>query len=301
MKLKILVEAVRAPFFTGVIIPVILGAVIAWNLGYPFHWGYFLLTLLGILCIHAGANTINDYLDHRSRNDELNKEFVRPFSGGSRLIQNGAMSPKGMLTLSIVFYSIGIIIGLTLAITRGMPIFWMGLIGVAFGVLYVMPKINLVGRGIGELGILISFGVLCVMGSFYVQAQTLAWEPFVLSLPVGILILLVLFINEFPDYNADKAVGKTHLVIRLGKRKSSRIYVALLGLTYLLIAVSAVSYNLWLILGLFTVPLAIKIGRNAIVNYDDVKKLVPSNAGTIAAHMFTGLLLSGGYILDRLI
>ncbi len=301
MNPKTIIEAVRAPFFTGVIIPVILGSVIAWNAGYDFNWGYFLLTLVGIICIHAGANTINDYFDHLSRNDEVNEEFVRPFSGGSRMIQKGIMSPKGMLTLSLTMYAIGCAIGIILAVTRGMPIFWIGLLGVAFGVLYVMPGINLVGRGIGEIAILIAFGVLCVMGAFYVQAQTFAWEPFILSLPVGLLILLVLFINEFPDYTADKAVGKDHLVVRLGKKVSSRLYVGLMILTYVIIVIAALVYNIWVLLGLLTIPMAVKISRNALVNYDNIKELVPSNAGTIAAHMFTGLLLSGGYVIASLI
>jgi 1,4-dihydroxy-2-naphthoate octaprenyltransferase len=301
LKPKLFIEAVRAPFFTGVIVPTILGAVLAWHSGYPFHWGYFFLTLFGILCIHAGANTINDYFDHLSKNDELNKEYIRPFSGGSRLIQNQIMTPKGILTLSLMMYGIGIVIGLILTFSRGLPILWIGMLGVALGVLYVAPGINLAARGLGELGILIAFGVLCVMGSFYVQAQTFALEPLLLSLPVGLLITAVLWINEFPDFNADKAVGKNHWVIRLGKRRAAVGYTVIMIVTYVLIAVYAVAYNLWLVLALAMFPNALKISSNALKNYDNIPALIPSNAGTIMAHLFTGLLLSGGYVLDKLI
>ena len=301
MKPKIFIEAIRAPFFTGVIVPVILGSVLAWHSGASFHWGYFFLTLVGILCIQAGANTINDYFDHLSKNDEVNEEFVRPFSGGSRLIQNQTLTPKTMLTISLSLYSIGIIIGLILTLTRGLPILWIGLIGVGIGVFYVMPRINLAAKGLGELGILIAFGTLCVVGAYYVQAQEFALEPFLLSLPVGLLITAVLWINEFPDFNADKQVGKTHLVVRLGKKKAAVFYFIMMLLTYTLIILFALIFNLWLLLGLLMLPNAVKIGRNALVNYDDTRALIPSNAGTIAAHMFTGLLLSGGYIVDKLV
>jgi len=301
MSLKRFLDLVRAPFFTGVIIPVILGAVIAWHAGYAFSWGYFLLTLLGIVAIHAGANTINDYFDHLSRNDELNTEFVRPFSGGSRAIQNKTIEAKHMLSLSLSLYSAGIVIGIFLAVTRGMPIFWMGLAGVGIGVLYVMPVINLAGRGFGELGILVAFGVLCVLGSYVVQAQVMAWEPFLLSLPVGLLITAVLWINEFPDFNADEAVGKHHLVVRLGKKKAVKIYVFLMTLTYVLIAIFALIYNLWLLLSLVMVPKVFKICRHALANYDNTEALIPANAGTIIVHMTTGLLMTAGYVLDRLL
>ena len=301
MKPKTFIEAIRAPFFTGVIIPVILGSVLAWHAKDSFHWGYFILTLLGIVCIQAGANTINDYFDHLSKNDEVNREYVRPFSGGSRLIQNQTLTPKTMLTISLSLYSIGIIIGLILTLTRGLPILWIGLIGVGIGVFYVMPGINLAAKGLGELGILIAFGTLCVVGAYYVQAQEFALEPFLLSLPVGLLITAVLWINEFPDFNADKQVGKTHLVVRLGKKKAAVFYFIMMLLTYTLIILFALIFNLWLLLGLLMLPNAVKIGRNALVNYDDTRALIPSNAGTIAAHMFTGLLLSGGYIVDKLV
>ena len=298
MNFKRFLDLIRAPFFTGVIIPVILGAAISWHAGYPFQWGYFFLTLVGIIAIHAGANTINDYFDHLSGNDEINEDFVRPFSGGSRAIQKNTITAKNMLVLSICCYAIGIVIGLILAFTRGAPIFWIGLIGVAIGILYVMPRVNLAGKGLGELGILIAFGTLCVVGSYYVQSQHLDWEPFLVSLPIGLLITAVLWINEFPDYKADEAVGKRHLVVRLGKRKAAKIYVSLMALTYIIIIVLALVYNYWLLAGLLVLPKVVKICQNALDNYDNTEALIPTNAGTIMMHMLTGLLLVSAYILD---
>jgi len=299
--MKKFLATVRAPFFTGVIVPVILGTAIAWHAGYPVHWGYFFLTLIGIIAIHAGANTINDYFDHLSSNDEINEEYVRPFTGGSRMIQDQSITPKGMLRLSIAMYALGAVIGLYLAYSRGMPIFWIGLIGVAMGVLYVAPGVNLLSRGVGELAILIAFGVLCVQGSYYVQTQSLDLEPLLLSLPIGMLIMLVLWINEFPDFNADQAVGKNHWVVRLGKEKAAKYYFAFMAVTYAMIIILALLYNLWLLVALLMLPHAWKIGRNAVKNYADTKALIPSNAGTILAHLLTGILLTCGYIIDTIV
>lgn len=302
MKISTIFASFRAPFFTGVIIPVILGSIIAWNHGATFNWGIFFLALFGAIALHAGANTINDYFDHKSSNDELNKEFARPFTGGSRLIQNALLTPRGMLTISIVCYALGIATGLYLTWLRGLPVLWIGLIGVACGVFYVMPGINLARNGFGEFSIFVAFGLCTVTGAYYVQAQTLGLEVILASVPVALLITAILWINEFPDFNADKAVGKTHWVVRMGRQRASLGYTIIMLLTYLSVALIALLFTkYWLLIALLTAPIAWKASRNAMQNYDDVKGIVPSCAGTIVTHLFTGLLLSSGYVLQTLL
>jgi len=302
MKLKVIFASLRAPFFTGTVVPVILGSILAWHHGFPFEWGLFWLTLLGAVALHAGANTINDYFDHLSGNDPVNREFVRPFSGGSRLIQNGELTARGMLKISLVCYLLGIAIGLVLTYLRGMAVFWIGLTGVACGVFYVAPGIHLVRRGLGELAIALAFGVCCVTGAYYVQAQRFGLEVFWASLPVALLITAVLWINEFPDFNADREVGKNHWVVRLGRKRAAWGYGLIMLTTYLLILGLSVFFNkVWLLLGLLTAPVAFASVRNALKNYDNIPALVPSNAGTIITHLLTGLLLATGYLLQTII
>ncbi len=302
MNIKTILASLRAPFFTAVIVPVILGSVIAWHHGVDFQWGLFFMAMIGALALHAGANTINDYFDHHNRNDELNVEFIRPFTGGSRLIQTGALSPKGMLTISIVAYIIGISLGLYLTYLRGFTIFWIGLIGVACGVLYVAPGINLVGRGVGELAIALAFGLCSVNGAYFVQMQTLNLEVIIASLPIAFMITLVLYVNEFPDHDADKAVGKTHWVVRLGRKRAATGYFVLMVLNYLsILALALVFDKMWLLLGFLTIPIALKATRNTLINYDNVPALVPSCAGTIMTHLLTGLLLTTGYVLQTVL
>jgi len=299
MKAKVVFASLRAPFFTGVIVPVALGSILAWYHTGHFYWGYFALTMIGALAMHAGANTINDYFDHLSGNDPVNREFVRPFTGGSRMIQNQLLTAKNMLTISLTCYGIAIAIGLFLVGTRGWPILIMGIVGVASGILYVAPRVNLAAHGVGEIAVALNFGVLSVLGSYYVQAQTLSWEALLASVPVALLITAILWINEFPDFNADVAVRKTHWVVRLGRKKSAVVFTVMMGLVYGSILLLGILFpGRWVLLGLLTLPLSVKVVANALKHYDQIPKLVPSNAGTIMAHMLTGVLLCLGYLLN---
>jgi len=302
-KLKLYLMEVRAPFFSATIVPIILGSVIAFNMTQSFNWIYFLLVLIGGIFLHAGANVINDYFDHLSQNDEINKEFVRPFTGGSRLIQEGLLTPKEVLIEAIIFLFVGSVIGLYLSYKLGWVILLIGIFGVLSATFYVFPGIILVGRGIGEALIGINFGILMTFGAYYVQTGIFSWVPIVASLPVALLITAVLYINQFQDAKADQSVGKNHLVVRLGKQQAVKGYILIMLLTYLIVVLGVVTDILPPIslIALLTLPLAFKSIKIAQANYDDSIKLVPANASTIMNHLFTGLLLIISFFLDRII
>ncbi len=302
-KVKYLLMEVRAPFFTATVVPIVLGSVIAFNMTQQFHWGHFLLALIGGIFLHAGANVINDYFDHITSNDEINEEYVRPFTGGSRLIQQGLLTPREVLIEAVVCLFLGSLIGLYLVYKSGWVILVVGIIGVLSAIFYVFPRINLVGRGIGEALVGINFGILMTFGAFYVQAGKFSWVPIVASLPVALLITAVLYINEFQDAKADQAVGKNHLVVRLGKQQAVTGYILIMLLTYLIVVIAVVTDTLppASLIALLTVPLALKSIKVAQQNYDNSLKLVPANAGTIMNHLFTGLLLIISFFLDRAI
>jgi len=293
----------RAPFFTASVIPVILGVSVAWSETGVFSLPLLVLTLIAGMCLHAGTNIANDYFDHKSGDDEINVEFVRPFTGGSRLIQRGLLSPKAVLAESLVLFAIGGVIGVYLAATRGLVILVLGVIGALCGFFYTAPPINIAARGVGELTVGFNFGTLMVLGAYYVQAGRFSTAAFLASLPVTILIADVLYINEFPDYTADKAVGKTHLVVRLGKERAVWGYLALTLAAYvsILVPVIARAIPVYCLLGLVTLPIAMKAINVAVANYANSAKLAPANAATIQLHMLTGLLVSAGFVLDRVL
>ena len=139
MNIKTFIRSLRVPFFTAVIVPILLGAAIAWNHQGYLMWGYFWLTLIAGILFQAGANTANDYFDHLTGDDAINREFISPFTGGSRVIQQGAVTPKQMLTIAITSYLLGSALGGYLAVSRGWFILVLGLIGLASGYFYTAP------------------------------------------------------------------------------------------------------------------------------------------------------------------
>ena len=297
------VVKLRAPFFTADLVPVCLGVAIAWALTGTFNLWYFLLTLIGAICINAGTNMTNDYFDHTWGSDEVNTEFANPFTGGSRLIQMGLVEPKTFLWQGIGIFVIASLIGLVLTFTRGLWVLWLGIIGIFTGFFYTAPPVRLARTGLGELLVGLNLGPLVVLGSYYVQTQTVSWEPVIASLPVGLLIALVLWINQFQDAPADAAVGKNHMVVRLGRRRAATVYGVSLALVYLSLVggVLFAGVTPFALLGLLTLPLAVKAYRVARVHYDHPQELVPANATTIKIHLTTGLLIALGYVVQGVV
>jgi 1,4-dihydroxy-2-naphthoate octaprenyltransferase len=213
------------------------------------------------------------------------------------LLPRGVLNPRKVYIASLVSFIFACLIGGFLALTRGWIIVVLGLIGVFSGYFYTT---QLAPRGIGELIVGLNCGPLVVIGSYYVQTQTIALEPIVASIPVGILILEVLWINEIPDYYADTKAGKKTLVTRIGRKRAADVYGMLMFSTYaaILLGVSLSLMPALTLLSLLTAPLAIKTVHVAKRNYGDPRKLIPANAGTVLVHLFTGLLLCIAYVIS---
>jgi 1,4-dihydroxy-2-naphthoate octaprenyltransferase len=301
MNFKIWLKAMRIPFATATIIPVALGSIIAWHDTDKFIWMRFWLAMLGALLIHIGTNLANDYFDHLSGCDKANPNPT-PFSGGSRVIQQGLIAPKKILYVSLIGFILGSVIGLYLNYLSGKNVILiLGIIGVFLGFFYTAKPFRIGYGNLGELAVGVGFGPLMVMGSYYVQAQALPFRIFLISIPIGILIALVLFINEFPDYMADKTVGKRTLVVILGKKRSVILYHSLLAVTYLAI-ISLMMFKflpLSCLIALLSLPLAFRAFVISKKNFDKIYELLPANASTIGLHSIIGLLLCIGFILDK--
>ena len=302
-RLSIWLQAIRPKFFTATLVPIVLGSVIAWHNAGGFSWMYFFLALLGGILINAGLNLANDYYDHTSGVDELNR-YHNPCSGGSRVIQEGLVSPVWILWSAIICFSVGAGIGVFLdSVLPGHVLLIIGLSGVFLAFFYSAAPLRIGYTGLGEIACGLGFGPVMVLGSYYVQTGKLAWQPLWASLPVGILVALVLYINEFPDHDSDKQANKRTLVVILGKKNAIRLYPVFLLLTYVFVIVGVAGRILPfpVLISFFTIPLAFRAIKLARRNFDKVHELLPANAVTIAIHLSLGLLLSGGYLLDKVI
>ena len=304
-----LVTTARLPFLTASLVPVLLGTLIAWAQGWPFDVANFLLALLGMALLHIGTNISNDYFDHLSGTDAINVERVSPFTGGSRMIQLGVNTPTATRNYALLSFAGATAIGIALYLRVGWPIIVLGLVGMLGGWFYTAPPLRLVATGIGEVLIGLNFGVLPVLGSYFAQTGTLKptqadiGEPLLLSLPVGLFIVNVLWINQFPDAASDAATGKNHWVVRLGKERAMWGYAAMLGLAYAIVAMGvALRLAAWsALVMLLTLPLALKAVAILRANYDNSPALAPALAMTIRIHLFNGLLLSLAYLVARFI
>jgi 1,4-dihydroxy-2-naphthoate octaprenyltransferase len=248
--------------------------------------------------LHLGTNIANDYFDHKSGNDEINKDFVRPFSGGSRMIQLGLLTPRKVLASALVFFTMAFLIGLYLTWARGLFVLVLGLIGLVSGIFYTGAPFNWASKGIGEALVGINFGALMTLGAYYVQTRILSIEPLIASIPISLLIAAVLYMNEFPDYKADKAVGKNTLVVRLGRNRAASGYMLIVAGSYVIVFLNVLfgivpPYTLF---ALIPLPLALKAIRLALKFHSEPLNLAPANALTIAFHFLTSLLISFGYL-----
>ncbi|OGW70903.1 MAG: 1,4-dihydroxy-2-naphthoate octaprenyltransferase [Omnitrophica bacterium GWA2_41_15] len=298
-RLIIWIRATRAPFLTATFMPVLLGAAISWSEARRFDILTFLMVLLGASLLHLAANLCNDYFDHVTKNDWLNKNPT-PFSGGSRVIQEGMIAPKRMLIASLACFAAGSLIGLWLNHRLGTNvILFLGVTGVFLGFFYTALPLKIGYRGLGEIIVGFCFGPLIVIGSYYAQAMRFSWTVFWASIPVGILVALILFINEFPDYKADKMVNKNTFVVLLGREKAVILFNIFLWLVYIIIALCAIFRSLpWISLITFlTIPAAFKIMGISKKNFDKVNELLPANAATIGLHIMVSFLMSASFLL----
>lgn len=296
---RIVVRELRAEFLTASVIPVLLaGAVAHYETGL-FDWPLFLLTLFGAAFLHIGTNVANDYFDHLSGNDPVNIRYIRPFTGGSRLIQDRLLTPRAVLTIAIVFYAAAVVIGAILYKLVGPMIILFGLTGLVSGYFYTAPPIRFAHRGLGELVVGLNFGFLIGIGTYFVQTGTVSSAAIISSLPLTLLVAAIIIINEFQDSEADARVGKRTLVVRLGLRRSVPLF-AIVSLAAFFPIVAGVRMGLFpafSLLGVVPLPISVAAILRAQSYYDSPKKLAPANAGAIVSHALTGILLAGGIML----
>lgn len=293
--------ATRLPFLTATIVPIALGGAVA-AANDAFAWGWWLLALVAGCAVHLGLNMANDIFDDASGADAANVTPT-PFSGGSRVIQYGLVSRAAMVRACIGFYVVAVGIGLFLAAERGWWLLAIGAVGVALSLAYTAPPFRLVHRGLGEPVTALGFGPVMTLGAYFVCAQEWSWEALYISLPVALLIALVLYVNQVPDRVGDEAVGKRTLIVRWPESRVITAYEVVVGAAFVLIALGPPLgiTPWWTLIGLLTVPMALKVVRGLRASYGHPYALMPVMQTNIGLHLFTGLLLIVGYLIDVLV
>ncbi|MBN1653442.1 MAG: 1,4-dihydroxy-2-naphthoate octaprenyltransferase [Deltaproteobacteria bacterium] len=291
----------RSPFLTASIIPVLLGTALAYRATRTFQPLDFFLVLFGMVFAHLGVNLANDYYDYRQGADQRNR-FRNNFSGGSTFLVDGEETPgryRNLMWLSFILAaSCGLI--LMVRIDDGIgPILWFAIAGFISGYFYTAPPLKFVYRGFGELFILLGFGILPLIGTYYVHTGSITWEPLVAGTAVGLLTTNILYINQFPDFESDRDAGKSTLVVRLGTQRARFLYLVFLAGAALFIILGPVlfEYPLFYLLGLVALVPSIIAGLVLYRYHQDPPKLLKGQALTIITQLATGVVLTIGVLV----
>ncbi|MEN8247038.1 MAG: 1,4-dihydroxy-2-naphthoate octaprenyltransferase, partial [Thermodesulfobacteriota bacterium] len=202
--------------------PVIFGTVLAVTIGdAEFNFVYFLAAFFGMACLHTGSNLLNDVFDFKKGIDQQ----VNPVSGA---VVRGWVGPGEALTGGLLFLGAGTLIGLYLVSRIGLPIFWIGLIGVLIGVLYTWGPLPLKFNALGDLAVFLNFGILGSLGAWTVQTGSLSWTPAIWAVPMSLLVVGILHANNWRDISTDTGGGIQTVASVLGDSKSEAYYRFLL-------------------------------------------------------------------------
>jgi 1,4-dihydroxy-2-naphthoate octaprenyltransferase len=232
-KFTLWLKELRLQFCTASVLPVIVGTALAWSYTQQFNLTLFLLASCSIALFQMGSNVSNDYFDNVTKNDWLNNNPT-PFSGGSRLIQKKLLTGKEVFIGSLIIFTTGAALGLIIVmITKSIFVLLLGIIGILGGFFYTATPLKLGYRTAGEITIGILFGILPVWGAYYIQTKIFDSAFILPGLIVAILIFQIIYANEFPDFNADSAVGKKTLVVVLGIKKAAAFYNTMLIFLFL--------------------------------------------------------------------
>jgi 1,4-dihydroxy-2-naphthoate octaprenyltransferase len=282
MNLRAWLKEFRVLFLLFVALPVLLGSAVAYALEPgTFSLFYCIASVIAMMLLHAGTVILNDYFDFKSGTDVLNKERT-PYSGGSGLLPGNVLSPGHVLAAGSLCFGLSIVLGFFIVLTRSPVVLAVGFVGVAIGLFYTAPPFKLAYRGFGETARLIATPLM-VLGAFLVQVPLSAGDVYAYavaitaSLPVAFLNTAALYIFEFPDYEADSAVGKKNLVVRLGRKNAVYLFIALSALAYLSLLAGILSGLIpyYSALALIALPISAMACNGLMKNHGRPKQLVP--------------------------
>lgn len=280
-------RVIRVKFLLASVIAVCLGLAINWWQNQTIDLVYAGLTFVGVIALHASVDLLNDYWDFKRGIDTKTKRTR--FSGGTGVLPEGLLQPNEVYRAGLIFLIIGSSVGGYFIFEKGITI----AVILAFAIISIyFYSTKIVNSGLGEIFVAIK-GSMIVLGTFFVQTSHITMEPILGGIVVGILSSLVLFVNSFPDFDADKAGGRKTLVIMLGKKKASNAVWIFPIIVYGIIVSGIILHVLPILslITLFTIPLLIKSGLRLKQNFDNIDKIVPTMGLFVSYSRITGLLL----------
>jgi 1,4-dihydroxy-2-naphthoate octaprenyltransferase len=289
--------ASRPGFLVVTLVAALLGVAIAPACGCGWNPLAAAATVLLALLTHAAVNLYNDWADSVLGSDAINTERLFPFSGGSRVIQDGVISAQAMRQMALLLAIVVTGGGLVLAARAGPGLLLVGLAGLLLGWAYSSPKVALMSRGWGELAVAAGWWLI-VIGADYVQRHAFSAIAAVAGVPLALLVAAILWAAEFPDAKADAASGKHTLVVRLGPQPAAAVYAALVLVAHAWVLVGWwadwLPFTAWWALG--AAPLSLVAAGLLARHASQVSRLRPAIALSIAAAVLHGALLTAAFV-----
>jgi 1,4-dihydroxy-2-naphthoate polyprenyltransferase len=248
-----------------------------------------LLALVVALALQIGVNYANDYSDGRRGTDT---DRVGPM----RLVGSGAAAPRQVLIAAFLAFGIGALAGLGLAALSSWWLVAVGAVCIVAAWTYTGGPIPYGYRALGEVFVFVFFGPVAVVGTTYVQTLTLPALAFAVSVPIGLLIVAILVVNNLRDIDGDAAVGKRTLAVLLGDRGTRLVFVGLFVVAFAVIAAVGVTRP-WVLLALLAGPLAVPPART-VLSGGRGTALIGALQGTGLLTLVTGVLLAAGLALS---
>jgi len=255
--------AARVRTLPASVAPVLVGTALALGAGH-FDALAFVAALLGAMLIQVGTNLSNDYSDARRGADTEDR------LGPVRVTAGGLLPPSQVLLATWVTFGLAVACGAYLVAVAGPELLVVGAASILAGVLYTGGPRPYGYEGLGELFVFLFFGVVAVVGSYFVQVQELPWEAFVCAVPVGLLASAILLVNNVRDLETDRRAGKRTLAVRIGRSHARTLYKAMLAGAFLTAPVPwlAGSMTAWLLLSWAPLPLAVGLSRTLDTHTD---------------------------------
>ncbi|MCP4051210.1 MAG: 1,4-dihydroxy-2-naphthoate polyprenyltransferase [bacterium] len=290
-KFQAWIMALRPKTLPAALAPVAVGTAVAVT-DNSFNFFPAFAALLGALLLQIAVNLANDYFDSKSGVDT--KERLGPVRVTSAGLIKPAQVKMGMI-LSII---LALIVGIYLIYIGGWPILVIGVASIISALSYSGGPFPLASNGLGDIFVFIFFGLIAVMGTYYVQALTLTSFVFISSLPVGFLITAIIVINNLRDIETDKKAGKKTLAVMIGKKGSRLEYLLLLTFSYIIL------FCLWIsgqcspviLLPVITLPMAYSVTKTVLNETGPV--LNEALAKTAKLSLIYSLLFSAGIIFS---
>ena len=226
--------AARPKTLTGAMVPVMIGLALAWTDGNEYGDDVFntvaaMLCALFAMIMQIDANFINDFYDYAKGNDDAETRL-----GPLRACTQGWVKIDSMKKAIASTTILACLVGLPLVYYGGLEMILIGLLCVVFCFLYTT---HLSYIGLGDVLVLVFFGIVPVCITYYIQLHTMTWEVFLASIACGLVIDGLLMVNNYRDRKNDERDGKRTLVVEIGEKSAERFYLCL-GITAVLLGIT---------------------------------------------------------------